>query len=360
MNQKSFFLLMVFLASFLLAWSQTELTAEYGPPAEANTWEKFVIPLTAESFNVDESTFSSAMANITSFWIRTEMHTGNDVGGIDEVMIGETYWSYFDSSSESWSSGGDGTMEWKPTDGVNGGFLQISDWASGDWHWLIAPSAWSGDWSSLIGSDIEFWFKTDQPSYAAIVKLTTETVYRLTIGTPTSSTVALDDSLLVQLEVTPTPTEDMTINLTSSDNSCVNVPATVQVTAGNAITDAYIFAAEDATQGCESVVEATSSGYLTSRSTIKVEGYSGLDDPIADQEILIHPNPSKGKFIVSNKSEKRIERIIIYDLHANVVFDMQGKNLGNTEIMATDVSPGMYLMKIFREDRILTSKVIIE
>ncbi len=57
MIQKFTVLLTTFLLMSLMALTQTfvpsELTADYGPPAEANTWEKFVIPLTAETFNTD-------------------------------------------------------------------------------------------------------------------------------------------------------------------------------------------------------------------------------------------------------------------------------------------------------------------
>lgn len=348
----------------MMALSQTELRAElnadYGPPSQANTWEKFIIPLTAESFNTDEATFAAAMTNITSFWIRTEMHTGYDIGGIDEVFIGNDYWSYFDSSSELWSSGGDGTMEWIATDGVIGGFLQISDWASGDWHWLIAPSTWAGDWSSLIGQNIEFWYKTDQPSYSAVIKLTTEPVSRLAINLPNSSTVPLQDSVLVEVEVIPAATEDMTVSLYSSDNNCINVPINLLVPAGHTTANIYAKAALNATIECESVVEATASGYLTSRMTIRVEGYSETNDPTAEQEMSINPNPCKGEFIISNYTAKNIERMIMYDLNANIILDLEGKDISNTKISTGDLAAGMYFLKIFMQDNIHTLKLIVE
>ena len=360
----SFFLLIILMASSIITEAQTirpsELLADYGPPSQANTWEKFTIPLTPESFNTDSVTFASVMENITSFWIKTEMHTGDDIGGIDEVMIGETYWSYFDSSSELWSSGGDGTMEWMPSNGVNDGYLQISDWATGAYHWLIAPSSWAGDWSGLIGQNIEFWFKTDRPSYSAAVKLTSETVYRLVINTPISNTIPMNDSILIQLEIIPPLTEELTISLTSSDNSCVKIPATVLVPAGDSTAYVYFSAAIDATVGCESVIEATANDYLSSRVTIMVKGYSGLSDPVASHELVVTPNPSNGQFMILNDSGKNIERIIMYDLNAAVVLDMQGKDFGNTDIIMPDQSTGMYFIKIFMQDQVLISKVIIK
>lgn len=364
MYQKFTFLLVICIISSMMALSQnelrTELTADYGPPSQANTWEKFVIPLTAASFNTDEATFAAAMTNITSFWIRTELHTGYDIGGIDEVMVGDTYWSYFESSSELWSSGGDGTMEWVVSDGVNDGFLQISDWASGDWHWLIAPSNWSGDWSSLIGQDIEFWFKTDQPSYSAIIKLTTEPVPRLTINLPNNSTVPLADSVLVEVQVVPTAEEDITVLLTSSDNNCINVPGNLLIPAGYSTSNIYAKAALNAAIGCESVVEATASGFLTSRMTIRVEGYSETNDVIEEQEVSISPNPCIDKFILSNVNKKNIERLILYDLSGNIIQDLEGIDLSNSVISVADLSAGIYILKIFMKDKIQTSKIIVE
>ena len=120
MKQKSTFVLITLLLSYIMAGAQStpaEITADYGPPAEANVWEHFIIPLTPETFNVDSASFVAVLENVTSFWIRTEMHSGPDTAGLDLVKVGSTYFSNFDSSSEGWSSGGDATMEWFPAGG---------------------------------------------------------------------------------------------------------------------------------------------------------------------------------------------------------------------------------------------------
>ena len=356
-------LLIVFQGITLLSFAQTipdELTAAYGPPEEANVWTKYVLPLTAETFGTDEVTFQAAMANISSFWIRTEMHNGSDVGGLDEVKIGETYSSYFDESSEEWSSGGDGTMEWMPMEGVNGGFLQISDWATGDYHWLISPFSWAGDWSGLIGQNIEFWVKTNRPSYAAAIKLTTNEIARLVLSLPQSSTVPLYDSIRVDVGVSPIPGEDVIVSFTNSANSCIKLPANVVIPAGTSGTSVYASTAEGAEIGCESVIEAKSTGYLTSRMTIKVLGTAGINDPDAYRVISIHPNPGNGKFMISNSSGKDIERIEMYDLQGKVVFELYGKDLSNTEIKTGKQTPGIYLIKMFMQEQEFTTKVIIE
>lgn len=179
MMRKFTTVLVIIQSIVLFSFAQTipdELIIDYGPPAEANVWTKYSIPLDAATFNTDEATFLGFMSNVTSLWIRTEMHTGDDVGGLDEVKVGEVYSSNFDVSSEDWTSGGDGTMEWMPSGGVNGGFLQISDWATGEYHFLISPFSWAGDWSDLIGQNLEFWVKTDRPSYEGKIKLTSNVV----------------------------------------------------------------------------------------------------------------------------------------------------------------------------------------
>jgi hypothetical protein len=150
MKQKIILFFCIFFLSFLLVKAQSllpiELTSEFGPPANPDTWEKFTILITAEAFNTDSVTMITALESVTSFRIRTEMHTGYDVGGVDNVVIGTMYASNFDASIEGWSSGGDGTLEWMSTGGVSGGYIQISDWATGD----LSVSLSSSDNSCII------------------------------------------------------------------------------------------------------------------------------------------------------------------------------------------------------------------
>ncbi len=300
------------------------------------------------------------MSNVTSFWVRTEMHNGADVGGLDEVEIGDTYVSTFDLSSEEWTSGGDGTMEWMPSDGVEGGFLQISDWATGEYHWMISPFSWAGDWSDLIGQNIEFWVKTDRPSYEGKVKLTSNIISRLALNLPESNTLPLYDSILVEVGITPVPTEDVTVTLTNSTPSCISLPSSIVIPAGASGATVYASTADGAVIGCFSVIEAKSSGYLTSRMTINVLGTAGINDPAANRMVNVYPNPGNGKFMISNKSEKNIERIEMYDLQGRVVFELHGKDLSNTEIIPGGHAPGIFLVRMYVKDEVFTTKVIIE
>jgi hypothetical protein len=288
------------------------------------------------------------------------MHTGNDVGGIDDIWIGTTFSSSFDGSAEGWSSGGDGTMEWVSEGGYEGGFLQISDWATGDWHWLIAPSDWAGDWSEMIGQDIAFWYKTDRPSYSAIIKITTIPVNRLVITTPVSATILPDDSTMIKLEVLPVPEEDITVTFSTSNSACVIVPPPITVQAGNSSVNVYFVAASGAEVGCESVIEATSSGYLTSRITMMILDNFGIKEQNLDKMISVYPNPSTGKFILSNESRKSIYQLMMYDLAGNRIMDLSGHDLSNHEIDVSPYPPGIYFLRIFIENEVITSKIILK
>ncbi len=363
MKTRSTFLLIAFLMSFILAGAQstpTEILAPYGPPAEANVWTKYTIPLTAETFNVDEITFQAVLANVTSFWVRTEMHSGVDVAGLDIVKVGTMFMSNFDASSEGWSSGGDGTMEWKPTGGYESGWLQIGDWASGEWSYLIAPSTWAGDWSSLNGQNIEFWYKTDHPSYAAEIKITTGQIDRLVLNTPVSNTILPEDSVMIQLEILPAPTTDITVSFSTSDQNCISVPDPITIQAGYSTASFYFVAAPGAEVGCQAVIEATSPGYLTSRITMAVLDNYGIDEVDLSKAISIFPNPCNGKFKLSNTSGKNIQQVLMYDLSGNAIVALKQGDLSNTGIDVSDNPAGIYFLRIFVEDKILTSKVIIE
>lgn len=365
MKRKISLLITILIFPISLVWAQsvnrTQLESPFGPPASADTWELFQIPVTPEAFGTDAATLQSVLANITSFRIRTEMHTGYDVGGVDVVVVGTLHSSNFISSTEGWSSGGDGTLEWIPTGGavLNQGYIQISDWATGDWHWVIAPPSWSGDWSSLFGGEILFFYKTDQPSYAAIVVITSEIIYRLVLD-PSSNIVPENGFIPIDLEVVPTPTSDLTVNLTSSDNSCITVPSSVIVPAGNSSVSFDATAVIGTTDSCTSVIESTASGYETSRVTLTVEDQTGIDNPANNDKITIFPNPCQNTFRISLGDNTNIDRLVMYDLYGKVILDSQEQSVINKDIDVSDQPTGIYFVKVFAGRDLLVSKVVIE
>ncbi|MBD3373879.1 VWA domain-containing protein [candidate division KSB1 bacterium] len=250
----------------------TVISASWGPPETLNTWYRFSVPLTHETFGVDEATFLDVISSVTKLRIRTEMYSGMDHGSIDEVSVGTTFTSDFNSGQEGWSAEGDGTLGWLPSDGSDmGGCIQISDWATGDWHYAVAPPSWSGDWTSLIGSNIVFYYKTDHvgSSYNGSIEISNETQKRIVLSTDNYSVPAATSSL-VNVTVTPAPESNLTINLSASATNCITAPADVIIPAGETESSFYVTAPNTASAGCESVIEARASGYTSSRLTLMV------------------------------------------------------------------------------------------
>ncbi len=267
---KFFLLTTLLLQAVVRGQTGSVISAPFGPPSQADQWEGFIIPLTAEAFGVSEEQFAEVMANVQTFRIRTEMHDGSDVGAVDEVSIGDRFFSSFDSGSEGWNAAGDGTMEWQPVGGFARGYLQISDWASGDWHYAVAPLEWTGDWSSLIGMNITFFFKTDHPSYASVVEISSVREKRIIL---TASSLILapgkTSNLIITLsEETPI---GLAVTLTSSNPAAAQVPAAVVVPAGSKSAQVKITIPGDAADGALSVITASAQGFGSSRVTIKVK-----------------------------------------------------------------------------------------
>ena len=252
------------------------ISAPFGPPSAANTWQRFTIPLTAATFNVDSATFQKVLSQVTLFRIRTEMHDGSDVGGVDNVAIGGRFSAGFDAGPDGWTVAGDGTMEWKPTGGNPGGYLQVSDWASGDWHWVVAPVNWTGDWRNLIGSSIAFDLKTDYPDYASFIEVSCTQTKRL-ILTADPFVIPPGGSSNMTVSLSESAAQAVVVSLNSSAPSCITVPASVTVAQGQTSATFLAQAAAGATPGCEAVITASEAAYGTSYLTLRVA--SAADTP---------------------------------------------------------------------------------
>lgn len=250
------------------------VTTTYGPPTSANTWEEFTIPLTAATFNVDDATFQQVMSNVQLLRISTEFSTQKDTGSVDNFSIGARFSSDFNSGLEGWSAAGDGTMEWIPSGGISGGHLQVTDWASGDWHFAVTPPDWSGDWSDLIGSSLVFYLKTDHPDYASKIEITSEGSNRLVLSAD-PLIVPLHGSSNVSVSSSPATTQDLLVSLTSSDTNCITVPSSVTIGGGQSSGQFIASAASGAQADCSSVITASASAYSDGRLTLRVGDGSG-------------------------------------------------------------------------------------
>ncbi|MBN2356155.1 VWA domain-containing protein, partial [candidate division KSB1 bacterium] len=245
------------------------MSADFGPPLAENAWQKFSITLDAETFGVNPDDFEQILANVKMFRIRMEMSDARDTGGLDSVCVGNTYMSEFTAGTDGWTCSGDGTMEWRPGAGKSGGYLQISDWGTGDWHWAIAPLEWSGNWMPLQGTLITFYYKTDHPDYAAIVEITAEENKRLTL-TADPLMVPMGSYTLLRVGLNEVASTDVVVTINSSNDECLSAPETVTIRRGEQDIVFSVNTTTFSSPGCYSVISASAEEYGETRMTLYV------------------------------------------------------------------------------------------
>ncbi len=72
----------------------------------------------------------------------------------------------------------------------------------------------------------------------------------------------------------------------------------------------------------------------------------------------IYPNPNKGIFHLSNNIFKSPYSVIVFDVFGNKVFENIHTNLKNTTINITNKPRGLYIVKIYNKNSIITEKII--
>ncbi len=265
---------LLFLLVSVLFSQNTIISTTWGPPSTADEWQKFSISLTADEFDISDSDFADVMANVQRIRIQTESHSGYDVGSIDQVRVGDRFSSTFDSGLDGWNAHGDGTLNWIENGGMsNSGHIAIHDWARGDWHYAVAPAEWSGDWSGLIGSSFEFYYKSDYPDAATVLEISSEFEKRIILNA-TPLITPQNTSSKVKVSLNEIPNSDVEISL-SSENGCFQVPSSVIIPAGDEYTEFDATVPEDAETGCTSAIEASASGYVPARLILTVGETSG-------------------------------------------------------------------------------------
>ena len=238
-------------------------------PTVGTQWQKFTLQLSAGNFNVTPDEFAAILANVRTFRIRTEMSDSRDIAGLDSVRVGNRFMAAFTSGTEEWSAAGDGTMEWKSSGGMPGGYLQISDWGSGDWHWAVAPAAWAGDWSGLKDSTITFFFKTDHNDYAALIEIGSAESTQLFL-TSEAMTIPVDRNGMARVSLPAAAAANVVITLTSSDPNCLRVPESVTVSRSYMDVEFSVYTTATSSPGCAAVITAHAEGYQSSSMTLNV------------------------------------------------------------------------------------------
>ncbi|HPN32908.1 MAG TPA: cohesin domain-containing protein [bacterium] len=258
------------------------ISAAWGPPAQLSVWQSFTVPLTAAAFGIDDATFAGVLSSVSKVRFRTEMYDGADVGKLDVVRIGDRFFSDFRSGEEEWVAEGDGTLSWMDSGGSDGnGYIQVADWASGDWHYATAPPSWSGDWTALIGQNITFAYQTNHHSsdYRGIIEISNEPVKRLLLTT-SSWTLAPGGSGPVTVKLSQALSNDLTVQLSNSNPSTFTVAASLIIKAGQTSGVVMVNAAPAAVEGSTAVITASASGFPDARLTLTIRKESDAKDGI--------------------------------------------------------------------------------
>jgi thiol-disulfide isomerase/thioredoxin len=104
-------------------------------------------------------------------------------------------------------------------------------------------------------------------------------------------------------------------------------------------------------------------GMLIDHTTGEIENatidhlFTGVRDIEESAEILIYPNPATGEFTI--KSGSVIEQLVIYNQVGQLVKTLNTSgSIINIDI--TDLETGIYFVRVFSNDQVITEKVVIE
>ncbi|WP_299386905.1 T9SS type A sorting domain-containing protein [uncultured Lacinutrix sp.] len=86
------------------------------------------------------------------------------------------------------------------------------------------------------------------------------------------------------------------------------------------------------------------------------ENQLGVNEFELEQTVSITPNPNNGIFKINSQKNVLIDNVLIYDITGKVVLSVKG----DKEINASQLSRGMYLVKISTKAGIVSKKIIIE
>ena len=87
----------------------------------------------------------------------------------------------------------------------------------------------------------------------------------------------------------------------------------------------------------------------------------GVEDNILKDAVKIYPNPSNGKFYISNESYIHLTKAVVHDLSGRVIseFDISG-NAKTKTIDLAGMSSGIYLVNIHSDNAFATKKLVLE
>ena len=87
----------------------------------------------------------------------------------------------------------------------------------------------------------------------------------------------------------------------------------------------------------------------------------GVEDEILKDGIKIYPNPSNGKFYISNELNINLQKATVYDMSGRLIseFDLSGPSKEKS-INLIGISKGIYLLNIYSDHAFVSKKLILE
>ena len=87
------------------------------------------------------------------------------------------------------------------------------------------------------------------------------------------------------------------------------------------------------------------------------EGLENQKSDVQEQMINVYPNPNSGQFAITSDVAQENTTAIIYNALGEEVYKQ--KVAQQTEIINTDLSNGVYLLRVLNDKGIKTQKIII-
>jgi hypothetical protein len=156
--------------------------------------------------------------------------------------------------------------------------------------------------------------------------------------------------------------------LDSTSMVCDSIENSLDI--GNATITALplFWAAQDVTnqintQHHSNMVEAIDSLVIPLNICYKIEEINdtnivdtlAINDHSLDNDIVIFPNPTNGRFTINMKGNRKGELALI-DLHGNIIVEKQW--IGETPLIST-LCKGTYLIRVRTENTIITKKIVV-
>src|SRR5690606_22262917 len=91
--------------------------------------------------------------------------------------------------------------------------------------------------------------------------------------------------------------------------------------------------------------------------TVFVDSVSSVDDSAEDFELSVYPNPGTGEFTLVLPRVKNSVKLEIFDLHGKCMHSRKYSQ-GTIPVDLTDVTAGIYSLKVTTEDRSSIAKIV--